>query len=155
MAGTIERIDVTARLQDPSQALDRAASAARDGDQSWQQWISDHSEGRALVVGLEVRLTCCDGYGERRVLERRNDGVWLERCDHVPELEAQLQEVAIKDFGSLARELHALGIEVMAERLAEMAMHVEVGEELQSRLLPATRSVEVNRLDLRSGPRSR
>lgn len=134
MAGTIERIDVTARLQDPTQALQRAASAARDGDRSWQEWISDHAEGRAFVVALEVRLTCCDGCGERRVLERRNDGVWLERCDHLPELEAQLQEVAIKDFDSLTRELHDLGIEVMPERLAQMAMHAQVGEELQTRL---------------------
>lgn len=139
MAGFVDRLELVAGLDDPAPALARAREAAAMGDSSWQDWLADHAAGLVLIVHLAVSVTVTLADERQCTARRENRRVWLERSRHLPEFEAQLQEVASKDADVLTDELRTLGVPIDASRLAGMAVHVELTEALRADLVAARR----------------
>jgi hypothetical protein len=129
---TIERIVVTARLDDPAPALDRAKREAAAGDESWEQWVSEYRRGEALIVALDVAVEAENG-GHRRV-EVTNRGVFVEADVHPPKVERQIYEIVCDDFSMLAGELAELDRRLEHRDLCEMYVHVELAADLVAAL---------------------
>lgn len=132
---TVQRLGVTARLDDPESALARAEKEAAAGDESWSQWLAEYERGEALILRLEVSLEATNG--EAHHVEARNRGVWIEKDVHVPKVEMQIAELVAKDFAILARALSARGDAFDRSELGEMYVHVELKREVCDALTDA------------------
>lgn len=129
---TIERLAVTASLDDPTAALQRACGAADAGDESWAQWVSEYDRGDALIVRLDVTVDGDDG--DRRRIEVANLGVFVEADSHPPKVERQIYDIVSKDFEVIARELSKLGADLDEWDLCEMYVHVDLADDLMAAL---------------------
>lgn len=130
----VARIDATAELDDPTEAVELARRQAREADQDeFSQLVRDWESGRVVVVAVHVRVELRSEDGKPTRASRRSSGVWLE-CDIPPRVESQVQEVVPNELESLASELNADGVTVTADELAHMFVHVELGPELRRKL---------------------
>ena len=64
-----------------------------------------------------------------------NEGVWLERVGHVPQLEEQVRDIAYKDVGPLRSALCERGLDLESDRVDDMYVHVELAPELVGALV--------------------
>lgn len=130
----VERLAARVALDDPAGPLARAERAAAAGDESWNQWVDEHRRGKALIVCLEVTLEALDRSGERIALRITNRGVFLEKDPQPPNVEQQVEELASKDFPSLARELARRGHQIDDHFLSQMYVHVELADDVRDSL---------------------
>jgi rhodanese-related sulfurtransferase len=135
--GTIVRLAVLAIFDDSEEVLDRARRDAGAGDPSWQEWIAEHERGRALILRLRTTAEFARGHVQGRV-EILNRDVWVENDQHPPRIEEQVREVAYKDVEPLRAALAERGVEVTAEDLGLMMMHVELADSVLERLRPGS-----------------
>lgn len=147
----IERLAVTASLDHPAPALNRAQTEADAGDPSWQEWLADYDHGQAIVVSLDVTLQVNDG--RSRTIEISNDGVFVEAHPHPPIVERQIAEIVSKDFSLLAGQLSEMGHRLEPLDLAELYVHVEIDEDIR-RALRTAETAEGSRLSAFDGARA-
>lgn len=130
---TVARIDATAELEDPSVALELAQRQAREGDgEEFARLVEDWHAGRLLVVGIDVAVAF-EANGAARRRTRRAAGIWIER-DALPSVETQVAEVVPTTLHAIAGELHSEGLDVGADELSRMFVHVELGPRLRAEL---------------------
>jgi len=128
---TVQRLSAIARLDDPTDTLARARADADAGDESWEQWVAEYRRGEAIIVRLEVVVEV--GGDDPQVVTISNRGVFVEKA-HPPKVEQQIAELAGKDFTTLARKLTDGGHEIGRQDLAQMYVHVELGEDVRRAL---------------------
>lgn len=134
MSTTIRQIEALARLDDEAEReLEAVRVRARDGDESWQQWLEEYERGEAMLLKLRVSVVVSVDDREERFTEQ-NHGVWVEDHAHPPKVEQQVAELAHKDFAALARKLREVGAAVRQEDLDEMFVAVTLGDDVQRRL---------------------
>jgi len=131
-----QRVEVTASLDDPGPALARARREAEAGDTSWAQWVDEYERGEALILRLDLRLHVSDG--QPHVIEVSNQGVFVERSIHVPQVEQQIAEMTSKDYAEVAARLRRHGHRIDTFDLGEMYVHVELAPALRARLREAS-----------------
>src|SRR4051794_17075128 len=107
---SIRAITCRADLDD-SPALDEARGTAAEGDESWQQWVEEYDQGRALVLQLEVTIAF-DGGDEIEETTTVNRGIWIEASPHPPAVAGQLEEIVAKDYNRMGARLRDEGIDV-------------------------------------------
>jgi hypothetical protein len=132
----IERIVARAWLQDPEEEVDRVRGEVLRGDESWGRWLDELERGDAVVAGMQVEVHVRLSDGSSRTAQAENHHLWLEVATHPPMLEAQIQEIAGKDFEALAERLREFGdgdgAGVTAYALSNMYVHVELSSELRT-----------------------
>ncbi len=128
----VERVQARVTLDDPAPTVARAQTAAREGDESWTQWLTEYERGEALIVRLEVTVVV--GADEQERVEIANRGVFIEKDPNPPKVEQQVAEITAKDFSLLARELTTRGYRVSSQALGDMYVHVELADEVRREL---------------------
>jgi hypothetical protein len=131
---TVQRISVRASFDDPSPELERARRAAEQGDTSWQRWLDEYHSDQALIAQLEVRVDLERAGLGPDTITVDNRGIWLERRADPPLIEAQVAELAGKDFDALERGLRERGLDVRDAVLHKMYVHVELANDLRAAL---------------------
>ncbi|MDQ3880169.1 MAG: hypothetical protein M3295_03715 [Chloroflexota bacterium] len=125
----VRRISAYAELGDQEAAVRGALERARSGDPSWGEWLTDYETGAALVVrvAVEVEFDGEEGVGTFGIDEPE---VWVQKSGHIPEVEAQVQELVPKTFHAIADEFARRSLAVRANELDRMYVHVGLGEDL-------------------------
>ena len=125
----IIRLAVEAAPDDSELAVPEAMRRARDGDESWREWVARLNDGEAVVVRLRTRVEFeLDGAVD--AVEVANHGVWIDRDVHVPKVEEQVREIAYKDVRSLHDALCDHGVDITEDELSLMFFHVQLSGEL-------------------------
>ncbi len=125
----IVRLAVEAAPDHSDLAVPEAMRRARDGDESWGEWVARLEDGEAVVVRLRTRVEF-ELDGNLAAIEVTNHGVWID-CDiHLPKVEEQVREIAYKDVRPLHDALRDHGVDVPEDELAQMFFHVELSGEL-------------------------
>ena len=128
------RLSVRAEPGRGGAALGQARLEAERGDASWREWVTRAERGDAAAVRLTSRAEFLVG-GDVRHVQVVNEGVWLERVGHVPQLEEQVRDVAYKDVGPLRSALCERGLDLEGDRIDDMYFHVELVPELVAALV--------------------
>lgn len=134
----ITRLSALATPDHGDLALREAKRRAREGDESWSQWVARLQGGEAVIVQLLTRAefehaaTTC-------AVEVTNHGVWIDRDVHLPKVEEQVREIAYKDVRPLHDALQSHGVDIPQAELEEMFFHVELSDDLAAMMAGAPR----------------
>ena len=129
---SVQRLSVRALLDESPAALAHAEAQAADGDESWEEWVTEYQRGDALIVRLELALEVSDDTGE--VLTASRDGCFIENHGHAPKVEHQIAELASDDLAALAAEFAGRGHDLDLHDLGMMYVHVELAPDLRRRV---------------------
>ena len=131
MAVVIERISALASAEDaPGTAVAFAREAAAGGDESWREWLEQLERGEALTARIRLTVELRDGARRHQVVGQEL-GAWLELGAHPPSLERQVADVAALGYWAVSQALRERGVEIDADELSAMFVHVELSEELR------------------------
>jgi hypothetical protein len=129
---SVQRLSARAVLDESPAALAHAEALAADGDESWEQWVTEYQRGEALIVRLELALEVVDREGE--ILTATHHGFFVEHRFHAPQLEQQIAELASGELVILADRFAGEGHQLDARELGMMYVHVELDPGLVRRL---------------------
>jgi hypothetical protein len=128
----IERLSVHARLDGSEAALARAREEAAEGDESWEQWVSEYENGDALTVCLDL---CMEFAGNRHpALTASIGGFFVESDAQTPKVEQQVAELASGEFVALGERLPADAGPIDFDQLAMMYVHVDLSGDVRAQL---------------------
>jgi hypothetical protein len=147
----VERLEARAWVRDPGEELERIRDQLSSGDDSWARWLQELENGTAVVAAMRVTVHVRPSDGTPRTAQAENHHLWLEVGTHPALLEAQIEEVAGKDYAALAERLREFGERVTADDLADMYVHVELGDDLLAAARSATEEERARRPQARPG----
>ena len=130
----ILRLSVRAERDRSGVLVAHAQGEAGTGDESWQDYVVRADRGAAATARLVSRAEfLVDGRPDH--VEVTNDGVWLERVGHVPQLEEQVREIAYKDVEPLRSALCRRGLDVGVRDMEDIYFHVELAPDVAGALV--------------------